>query len=189
MAVPEAGGEFSESDLDSKIVVRRCREISSVAEAGGGVGELLNLASTSVTTERGVRFTLPPLSPLFRAMIRELREGWYSSVGVGAILLGVSGNSFSMKLASEGIWTWTFGFFVLDITPLALGKNPEVSSMAKVSPFALRCRGATIGVVEVLAFLFAIALAEVPELPRRWCLTACLLSPGFTILCDLPTGK
>lgn len=189
VAVPGAGGEFSESDLYSKIVVRRCGEISSVTEAGGGVGELLNLASTSVTTERGLRFALPPLSLLFRAMIRELREGWYSSVGVGAMLFGVSGNSLSIKLAAEGIWTWTLGFLGLYITPVALGKNPEVSSMVKASPFALRGRGATIGVVGVLALLFAIALAEVLEHPRRWCLTTCLLSPDFAIFCDFPTGK
>ena len=75
VAVPEAGGEFSESALYSRIVVRRCGEISSDADAGADVGALLDMPSVSVITERGLRFALSTLALAFRASRRELREG------------------------------------------------------------------------------------------------------------------
>ena len=76
VAVPDAGGESSVKALYSRIVVKRCGEISSDADAGADVGELLDLASVSVMTDRGLRFALSTLALLFRARRSELREGW-----------------------------------------------------------------------------------------------------------------
>ena len=76
VAVPEAGGEFSESALYSRIVVRRCGEISSDADAGADVGALLDLLSVSVMTDRGLRFALSKLALALRDSRSELREGW-----------------------------------------------------------------------------------------------------------------
>jgi len=72
VTVPDAGGEFSERALYSRIVVRRCGEISSDADAG----ELLDFSSVSVMTDRGLRFALSMLALLLRARRSELREGW-----------------------------------------------------------------------------------------------------------------
>ena len=76
VAVPDAGGEFSASALYSRIVVKRCGEISSDADTGADVGEMLDLPSVSVMTERGLRFALSTLALALRAKRRELREGW-----------------------------------------------------------------------------------------------------------------
>lgn len=76
VAVPEAGGEFSESVLYSRIVVRRCGEISSDGDTDVDEGELLDLGSVFVMTERGLRFALSEPDLLLRAKRRELRDGW-----------------------------------------------------------------------------------------------------------------
>ena len=76
VAVPDAGGEFSAKALYSKIVVRRCGEISSDADAGANVGALLDLLSVSVMTDRGLRFALSKLALALRASRSELREVW-----------------------------------------------------------------------------------------------------------------
>jgi hypothetical protein len=76
VVVPDAGGEFSESALYSRIVVRRCGEISSDADAGADVGKLLAVPSVSVITDRGLRFALSMLVLALRARRSELREGW-----------------------------------------------------------------------------------------------------------------
>lgn len=76
VAVPDAGGELSERALYSKIVVRRCVEISSDADAGADVGKLLDLPSVSVITDKGLRVTLSTLDLALRAIRSELREGW-----------------------------------------------------------------------------------------------------------------
>jgi len=73
VVVPDAGGEFSDRVLYSRIVVRRCGEISSDADAGA---ELSDLPSVSVTTDKGLRFALSTLDLLLRARMSELREGW-----------------------------------------------------------------------------------------------------------------
>ena len=73
VAVPEAGGEFSDRVLYSRIVVRRCGEISSDADVGAD--GLLGLVSVSVITERGLFVALSTLALHFRAMMSELREG------------------------------------------------------------------------------------------------------------------
>jgi hypothetical protein len=76
VVVPEAGGEFSESVLYSRIVVRRCGEISSDADAGAELGKMLAWLSVSVITERGLRFALSTLALALRARRSEFREGW-----------------------------------------------------------------------------------------------------------------
>jgi hypothetical protein len=57
----------------------------------------------SVTAERGLRCVLVVLDLLLRAKMRELRDGWYISVGVGAMLFGASGKSLSMNLVADMI--------------------------------------------------------------------------------------
>jgi hypothetical protein len=76
VVVPDAGGEVSERVLYSKIVVRRCGEISSDADSGADVGKLLALPSVSVMTDKGLRFALSTLALALRARSSELREGW-----------------------------------------------------------------------------------------------------------------
>jgi hypothetical protein len=76
VVVPDAGGEFSERGLYSRIVVRRCGEISSDADAGADVGKMLAWLSVSVITDRGLRFALSTLALALRARRSELREGW-----------------------------------------------------------------------------------------------------------------
>jgi hypothetical protein len=43
------------------------------------------------------------LDLLLRAKMRESRDGWYISIGVGAMLFGVSGKSLSMNLVADMI--------------------------------------------------------------------------------------
>jgi hypothetical protein len=73
VAVPDAGGGFSNSALYSMIVVRRCGEISSDADAGAD--GLVGLVSVSAMTERGLFVAPSTPALLFRAMMSELREG------------------------------------------------------------------------------------------------------------------
>jgi hypothetical protein len=62
--------------------------------------------------------------------------------------------------------------------------------MVIVSPFALRGFGVTICVGDLACFcapVFA-ELPELPELPRWWWVTVCLLIPCLATLCDLLTA-
>jgi hypothetical protein len=63
----------------------------------------LDSASVSTTAERGLRCVLVVLDLLLRAKMRESRDGWYISIGVGAMLFGVSGKSLSMNLVADMI--------------------------------------------------------------------------------------
>ena len=166
VAVPEAGGEFSESALYSKIVVRRCGEISSDADAGVDVGALLDLLSVSVMTDRGLCFALSKLALALRDSRSELREGWYSSVGVGAMLFGVSGKSLSINLVADTTWVCKLGLldWLADVS--VSEEKPDVCSKAIVLPLTLRGRGATGCAGDFVCFC-APDLAELPELPRR----------------------
>ena len=165
VAIPDAGGESPESALYSKMVVRRCGEISSVADAGAIVDELLDLLSVSVTTDKGLGVALSTLVLALRAVRSELREGWYSSVGVGAILFGVSGKSLSINLVADTTRVCKHGLLDWSGDP-AISEKPDVCSNAIASPFALRARGATSCVGDLVCFC-APDLAELPELPRR----------------------
>lgn len=84
--------------------------------------------------DKGLLLGVKPLDLRLPRPDSGLRGEWYSSVGVGAILLGVSGKSLSMKLSAAGIDKSIFLFFVLKTPPFVVGKNPEVCSIAIVSP-------------------------------------------------------